>query len=122
MKKGQWFLISAVIASGVFLAISVLFQGYYTSKPYAIAQINEDFYFKTIKEQLGNVVALSTCGVDFDKNYNEFVYLARQSMAGTGYYLFINRTAPCPPQFGILLASERAMFYENVNPEEVLIS
>ena len=45
-SKGQWFFISAVIASGIFLSISVIFKDYFAVDSSA-ALSDEDFYFSS---------------------------------------------------------------------------
>lgn len=116
--KGQWFIISAVVASGVFLVISSLFQGYFAVDPDRVAQINEDFYFNNIKYELEKLDAIKDCGT-FDRQFNEFTHLVKSRLAGAGYYVFVNKTTGCAPSsittFGILAASEKAVIYENVN-------
>ncbi|MFC2142912.1 hypothetical protein ACFLQN_00775 [Candidatus Aenigmatarchaeota archaeon] len=115
--KGQWFIISAVVASGAFLAISVLFRGYFILDSNIISQMDEDFYFQNIKQELYRIEGMQG---DCERNVVEFAEFAKQSMAKKGYYLFVNYTGSCPYVFGILLASERAVYYENVIPEEIL--
>jgi hypothetical protein len=123
-SKGQWFLISAVIVSGAFLAISVLFRGYYEIDTSLIAKYNEDYHFQNIKEQFNNIVQVSDC-TNMEKNLKEFVYFAEQSMQERGYLLFINYTIyyiddSCIVRRGFLLASEKAVIYENINPSDVI--
>ena len=121
--KGQWFIISAVIASSAFLAIAVLFRGYFLVDSSIVTQLDEDSYFNNIKEELYRIKDLdSGCGVEtqYERNVIQFAAFAQDIMAKKGYYLFVNYTSICPYTFGILLASERAVFYDNVNPLEVL--
>lgn len=122
-SKGQWFIISAIIVSGAFLAISGLFKGYYDIDTSVIGRYNEDYYFKNIKTQFNVVVQDSDC-TDMQENLDEFVYFSEQSMQERGYFLFVNYTINnCLTKdvsLGMLLASERAVIYENVNPEDII--
>jgi hypothetical protein len=123
LYKGQWFLISAVIVSGAFLAISALFHGYYDIDSSVIGKYNENYYFQNIKDQFNNIIQASDC-TNMAANLKEFVYFAEQSMQKNGYVLFINYTiincADKNVRRGFLLASNKAVLYENVNPEDVI--
>lgn len=116
MSKGQWFLISAVIATGVFLAISVLFRGYSIPSGGEMASLSGDFYFENIRDQLNE---LDCNDVDYNKNFDEFKYFTQNEMTGMGYFLYLEKTG-CPATYHILLASENAMFYQNVDPDDIL--
>jgi len=122
--KGQWFIISAVVASGVFLAISVLFRDYFMVDSAAVTERNEPFYFKNIEQQLLRLETLDSGCTNpqlYDEHYRELAYRAEKSMAALGYVLYLNRTAACPPTFSILLASEHMVISKNVDPETVLV-
>ena len=44
-------------------------------------------------------------------------------MAENGYYLYVEKSVDCianTTSFGILLASDRMVVYENVNPDDIL--
>jgi len=122
-SKGQWFLISAIIVSGAFLAIAALFRGYYDIDTSTIAQFNEDYYFKNIKDQFNATVQDSNC-TDMQENLDEFAYFAQKNMEERGYLLFMNYTIDnCllkNVRLGMLLASERAILYEDVIPADVI--
>lgn len=117
--KGQWFIISAVIASGVFLAISVLFRDYFLVDSSVTASINEDFYFTNIEDQLYSLKNLDNgCAIpaEYEQNYREFREFLTQKTAAMGYFLYINKTSSCPdPAFSIMLASERMTISKNVD-------
>ena len=126
-KKGQWFLISTVIASVAFLSISFLFKDYFIVDTSATAMAYEDFYFWDIKNGLNEMVSIHgfdqpTCE-DLGYRLDEFSYLVGSNMNEIGYYFFANKTVDCPGRvvnFGILLASDRMVIYENVNPDDLI--
>ena len=81
--KGQWFLVSAVVISGVFLFISVLFKDYMVVDQSVVASMNEDFYFRNIKdglEELAVTYAGSTCAT-FETKLDEFIVLSKEKMS-----------------------------------------
>jgi len=125
ISKGQWFIISAVVVSGAFLAISFLFRSYYDTDTSSVTRYDEDFHFQNIKEQFDNTIKLSNCA-NLEKNLKEFVYFAEQRMQENGYLLVINYTiVGCEADVGnvrrgILLASENAVLYDNINPADVI--
>ncbi len=122
--KGQWFIISAVVASGVFLAMSVLFRDYFLVDSSTVASINEDFYFKNVEQQLALLASMDDgCAnpSQYEQNYLEFKEFAERKIARLGYFLFINKTSVCPGEFSLLLASDRAVIHKNVDPETILV-
>ena len=129
-RKGQWFLVSAVIASGAFLAISLLFNNYFvvdTSEP---ALIEEDYYFSGVKSGINRTIWFSNCTViegitNMDRNLRNFVQFSKDELAEVGYFLHaeytINDCAAKRVNYGILLASEKYVRCDNVaNPQIVL--
>lgn len=120
--KGQWFFISAVIASGIFLSISVVFRGYF-SVDNSVASVDENFYLSGIKDGL-----ISSIKSDTDctgKNLVEFVHFAADRMERMGYLLNVTKksTLNCAPgnelnNFHlILLQSPRMQVWDGVRPE-----
>jgi hypothetical protein len=126
-SKGQWFLVSAVVISGAFLAISLFFKDYLVVDQSVIPRMDEDFYFHDIKEALNRTVQmfgfdLPDC-INLTNELDEFIYFSKERMAEKGYYLYVTKNVDCSVQkttFHILLASSRMVVYENVNPEDVL--
>ncbi len=111
-KKGQWFLISAVVATGIFLAIAGVFKTYVdieTSKP---SIFNEDYYFENIKQGLYNTASMS-CKSEDIKEYIEF---SKKEMARLGYLLNITYIAPCSIQ-SISIISEKMKIWEGEEPD-----
>jgi hypothetical protein len=119
--KGQWFLVSAVVVTGVFLVISGLFKTYSLVDTSSAARADEDFHFHNIKQQFSSVVASSSCA-DMDKNIREYRALAEREMNNFGYLFFMNYTIQdCNSKqvtLGLLIASHRFVIYENVNPSD----
>ena len=119
--KGQWFIISAVIASGVFLTMSVLFRDYFLVDSSVVASVNEDFYFRNVKNQIDSLRYLDGgCSESavYNQNYKELKYLAETKMASIGYFLFIDEISGCPNhKYGIILASEKMVISENIDPD-----
>lgn len=120
--KGQWFLISAVVATSVFLAISFMFKSYFIADSTTVAKMNEDYYFNDIRQQFQNVVMNSNCA-NTDENAREFRALTEKEMGNLGYLLFLNYSIDCNAKeytLGLLLASENAIFCQNVNATDIL--
>ena len=96
-KKGQWFLISAVIISGAFLTISVMLKDYMVLDQSAVIKMDEDFYFNEIKEKLYSVIDYEDCDKT-EKNINEYIVFAKEKMAEKGYYLHLEVDFDCEPE------------------------
>ena len=123
-RKGQWFLISAVIASGAFLAISILFNNYFvvdTSEP---ALIDEGFYFDSVKDGMERTIDLSDC-TNMDRNLRSFVQFSEEKLTAIGYFLHveytINSCAAKDVDYGILLASDRYVRCDNVADPQAIV-
>lgn len=124
--KGQWFLISAVIASSIFLAISFLLRDYFSVPP-AIGN-DEQIYFDDVKNG-----AIRAVKIDCEKqgggnlnnreNLTDYIYFAGQRMAALGYLLNITakNTIDCTKGIEnfhvILLKSNKADVWEGSRPE-----
>jgi hypothetical protein len=121
-SKGQWFIISAVVISGVFVIISSMLRVSFGIDASDVARRNEHFYFNNIKEQVGNVELRCQQGSDFAKDLSEFLYFSQKSMESKGYFFFMNYTIDgCTARsLGIMIASEKGMFYQNVDPNELI--
>lgn len=123
--KGQWFLISAVIAVGAFLSISVFFRDYFAIDSSEVARTNEDYHFYNIDKQFDNVVAQSECA-KLDLNLREFKTFAEKSMAELGYFLYMDHTIKtCSGSFKsvdkkIVLASDKAVINKGIDAKTVL--
>jgi len=100
--KGQWFLISAVIMSSIFLTISIFLKGYYHVDTSKVALTDEDYYFRNIVEELNKTLKNSY-------NVDEFIFFVEQKMAERGYLLKINELGS--NKFEINLTSERMSIY-----------
>lgn len=121
--KGQWFIISAVMISGVFLVISSMMRISFGVDASDVGRRNEYFYFNNILEQQGNVEAKCMSGEgDFARDMGEFERFSRQFAESRGYFFFMNYTiSGCDAQsFGLMIASEKGMLYRNVDPDELI--
>ncbi len=128
--KGQWFLISAVIASGAFLAISLLFNNYFVVDVSEPALIEEDYYFSMVKGGMNRTIWLSNCTINggitnMERNLRAFSEFSKDELAKVGYFLHveytINDCAAKRVNYGILLASERYVRCDNVaNPQSII--
>ena len=116
-------MISAVVATSAFLAISFLFKGYFVSDATDVAKMNEDYYFQNIRQQFSNVIAQSDC-TDMDRNAREFRVFAEREIGNLGYLLFLNFSIDsCSTKsytLGLLLASERMVVCQNVDANDIL--
>ena len=121
--KGQWFLISAVIAVSGFLFISGLFKIYFLIDPSDIARMDEDFYLNNVKQQVNNSLLYCPDTVAVDRSLREFRVFAENNINRKGYLFFMNYTYNCntgriDPK--ILVASERMITCYNVSTDDVL--
>ena len=122
-STGQWFIVSAVMVTGVFLVISNLFKTYSlvdTSDP---ARADEDFHFRNINQTFYDIVKGSDCS-NMDKNIREYRTFAEREMNNLGYRFFLNYTINnCNTKdvmLALLIASGRMAVSYNVNPDDIL--
>ena len=117
--KGQWFIISAVVASSVFLGISMLLKDYFVVDSSVSAAMNNDYYFYNINNELSNIVANtptspSDC-LNMTTRLDEFKVLSQQEMAARGILLNLQYVVvQCSPNrvnFNILVASNSEVIY-----------
>ncbi len=119
VMKGQWFIISAVVASSVFLGISLLLRDYFVIDSSASATINNDHYFYNINRELDNVVANTPTSpgncINLTTNLDGFRTLTQQGMAARGILLSLEYViVQCSPNrvnFDILMASNDEVIY-----------
>lgn len=116
--KGQWFILSAVAATVVFLAISILFKTYFVIDPANVAQANEEFYFNNIKEQFNNILENSDCD-NMNNNLDEFKVFAEKEIGSLGYLLHIEwKNLNCnagKADLGLLISSPRTTLCQNLD-------
>lgn len=91
-NKGQWFLVSAVIASSIFLGISFLLRDYFAVPP--IVTNEENVYFDNIKNGAIRTVQIGCQKEGGPKlsnleNLSEYIHFAGQRMAALGYLINI---------------------------------
>lgn len=122
--KGQWFLISAVIASGIFLAISFLLRDYFSAPP---AANDESAYLDDVKNGALRAVQISCAqqgGVFSNReNLTEYIHFTGQRLGALGYLLNITPKSSINCVQGIenfhviLLKSDKADIWEGSRPE-----
>lgn len=87
--RGQWFIISAVVASSIFLGMSFLLKDYFAVNSAETARVNNAFYFNSIQEQLDNVVrntVTHTNCMNLTTNLAELKWLAEKELAARGIF------------------------------------
>ena len=109
-KKGQWFIISAVIATGAFLSISIIFEDFLILDSSKNVRDNIDFYFGEVKNILNDISA--PCDEDM---VAETIKFLKDKMLERGYVLNVERTG-CNYDL-ILLQSESFEAWEGTRPE-----
>ncbi|MFH1420845.1 MAG: hypothetical protein ABIG30_02650 [Candidatus Aenigmatarchaeota archaeon] len=96
-RKGQWFLIAAVVISGVFLTISTTYSSYLGIDASRLAGADEAFIYKNLNEQL---LAAARSSVqqdddgneicpDLETNLENFRSFAEKKYSELGYYVEI---------------------------------
>ena len=125
--KGQWFIISAVIASSIFLGMSLLLKDYFVIDSAATSRTNNDFYFNSIEEQLNNIVRntvtnVSNC-INLTTNLEEFRTIAEKDLAAKAMFAKIEyKIIQCNPnivKFDFIVASHDEIIYNFTTRENV---
>ena len=117
--KGQWFIISAVVASSIFLGISMLLKDYFVVDSSIPATINNDYYFYNINSGLDSIVANTPTSpgdcLNLTTRLDEFRTLTEQEMSARGVLLSLEyaviQCGPNKVNFDILIASNREVIY-----------
>jgi hypothetical protein len=117
--KGQWFIISAVVASSIFLGISLLLKDYFIVDSSIPATVSNDHYFYNINHELDSIVANTPTSpadcTNLITNLDSFRTLAGQEMAARGILLSLEyNVIQCSPNrvnFDLLLASNDQIIY-----------
>ncbi|MBI3190443.1 hypothetical protein HYZ41_01935 [archaeon] len=122
--KGQWFLISAVVATTIFLVISGLFKSYFVADSSLIARSNEGFYFHNIEQQINNSIYQPDCTM-MERSLREFRSFVQKEIEKFGYVAFVNYSYVCEPGIrtvtpGIFVSSERMILCKNVDINNIL--
>src|SRR3989344_1149814 len=126
--KGQWFLISAIIASSIFLTISFSLKSFFSVDTSSPALYDEHYYFFDIKDNVEKIKLNSGCSIqnnglaEEENNLREYLSLTKEKMAEKGYFFFGNVTGDCSSGYkvGLLLASEKFALCENVNSSAII--
>jgi hypothetical protein len=104
--------------SAVFLVISSFLASYSAVDSSRLATINEDYYYKNIKEQFWDIVSTTDCEV-LPEKLDEFRHFTERAMGEMGYMLYINYTISCPfVDMGMIIGSDKMTIYENINASE----
>ncbi|MBS3051314.1 MAG: hypothetical protein J4400_04140 [Candidatus Aenigmarchaeota archaeon] len=122
--RGQWFIISAVVASSIFLGMSLLLRDYFVVDSADTARVNNAFYFNSMEEQLDSILretvtSQSNC-VNLTTSLDELKWLAEKELASKGVFAKIEyNVAQCnvnPPaesvvKFDFIVASHDQIIY-----------
>ena len=111
--KGQWFIVSAVIATTALAVISGMFRDYFVVDASSIARYNEDYYLDNVESVLQRTIALSPCD-GLQVNIEEFLAFSESSLAELGYLLnadyTINNCGTHDVSYTLELLSDKAAF------------
>lgn len=119
--KGQWFIISAVVVSSVFLGISLVLKDYFVVDSSSPVRTTDVFYFKSINEQLDNIIKNTvtddhpTC-VNLSTNLNELNTTTSKTLAAKGIFFYLKYNIKgCDTtndvDVDLLVASQNGMVY-----------
>jgi|GEM_PF-7041743 len=123
-SKGQWFLVSAVLATGAFLAISFLFRTYFASDSSIVARTSEDFYFSNLRDQLDYLAARNCPAGDFYGDFSELKEASNRILSALGYAVRMDVVSfDCAQnpayKLKLLVASSRFVVCQNYDQAEV---
>ena len=130
IMKGQWFIISAVIASSAFLGLSFLLKDYFVVDSSSSAAVSNDFYFNSIREQLDsiitNTVVSGNC-INLTTNLNEFKTVTEKTLGTKGLFFYLDyNIKDCPTKavdFNFMVASQDQVIYNfttKKTPSEII--
>ncbi len=112
-KKGQWFLISAILISSSLLSISLIYKNYFSIDSSDVARMGESDIVSDIENQLSKIVSGGydppNCAA-LGANLQNFKDFSESKLAERGYMLDISYSVDCPAKkatFAIKLVSER---------------
>ncbi len=119
-NKGQWFIISAVVASSIFFSISVLLKDYFIVDSSDEAGINNDYYFSDIVEQFNYIVATTQTNMscsNLTSRLDELKAASERLLAPKGMFVYMKYTLPpvCGEinnvRLDLIVASEKEIIY-----------
>ncbi len=97
--KGQWFIISAVVATSVFLSISVLLEDYFIIDASSQARVSNDFHFYNIMDQFNyiaeNTMTNGSC-INLTTRLDELKKLTEDSLGAKGFLVNLEYTINPP--------------------------
>lgn len=133
--KGQWFIISAVIAVGAFLAISIVLTDFFAVDTSATARLDEDDLFWNVRSQANELVQQNPCPA-LDSSMREFIAFGTREAARRGAVLHVAYRIdacadddPATPEnefvrvvpIDVLVASDKALFYtDGIDPNDII--
>jgi hypothetical protein len=94
-KKGQWFIVSAIIASAALLALSFVFRGYFVTDTSLVQLNDESFYFENIKASIEEVKSVSDCD-NIEKSLEELDHFTTESLIKRGILFKHIYDTECP--------------------------
>ncbi len=88
--KGQWFIISAVVATSVFLSISMLLQNYFIVDSSSQARVNADYYFYNFLDQFNEARKVTTDGncTNLTTNLESLKNMVQNTLASKGLFMY----------------------------------
>ncbi len=110
-------MISAVIASAVFLTLSIFFREYHTIDTSVPVLYNEDFIFLNVVTELNRTIIMScNLGRNLSYDVDQFINFAETKVKSLGYNLKINVISlDCSSSlFNISLSTDRMNITESV--------
>ncbi len=119
--KGQWFIISAVVVSSVFFAISLLMKDYFLIDSSYFAGLNNDHYFYDVVQQFDKIVATTPSNVsctNLTTRLNELKAVTEHELASRGLLAVLDyriMNSPCATvntvRLDFLVARESEILY-----------
>lgn len=92
--KGQWFIISAVVVSSVFLGISLVLKDYFVVDSSTPVRTSDAFYFQSIEEQIDSIIKNTVTDdhpacINLSTNLNELNATASNVLASKGIFFYL---------------------------------
>lgn len=96
--KGQWFILSAVAVSFIFLSLSTFFREYYNIDTSAAVFYDEDFVVLNIISELNKTLTrYYTSDSELEKNLKTLIEAAENGFGKLGYFVDITILSPIQP-------------------------
>jgi len=117
-KKGQWFLVSAIIITSSLLSISVVFKNYFLTDASKIAKMNDDYLLMNVETQLTKII--DSTGYDqpgctnLKSALDSFIDFSDEELSGRGRLVTISYIVDC--------AGRKTSIYMSMSSDEMSIS